>query len=158
MTIFDLGSRLLIPTIGLPGCGKTTWATELCLFLALEGLPAVRLSRDQIRKDLGIIAAGAKGVGTRSQEEAVTIEADIRTREFFHGKAAAVLIADATNLTPDSLYHLVDLARSVEASFVVKDLRTVPVEECVRRDAARTPSVGEDVIRMLARRHHLDTP
>ena len=158
MTIFDLGSRLLIPTIGLPGSGKTTRAIDLCAGLVLEGLPAVRLSRDQIRKEFGIVAHGEKGVGTRSQEDAVTIEVDIRTRAFFHGKAAAVLVADATNLTPWSLYHLVDLAREVEAGVVVKDLRTVPVEECVRRDAARTPSVGADVIRELARRHGLGTP
>lgn len=157
MTIFDLGSRLLIPTIGLPGSGKTTWATELCAGLVLEGLPAARLSRDQIRQEFGIVAPGTKGIGTRSEEDAVTIELDQRARKFFAGKAAAVLVADATNLTPWSLYHLVDLALQVEASVVVKDLRTVPVEECVRRDAARTPSVGADVIREMARRHLVGT-
>ncbi|MFE0334187.1 polynucleotide kinase, partial [Streptomyces sp. NPDC058955] len=60
---------------------------------------------------------------------------------------------DNTHLTPHIPRRLKAALAGREATFVVHDFTAVPVDECVRRDAARERSVGEEIIRVLAEKH-----
>jgi predicted kinase len=92
---------LFIP-IGIPGCGKSTWARKV-----IDN--AVIVSSDGIRKELfaSLVAANDPQVKQTANARVFTI---------FHERIAAALklgldvIADATNLTSDSRRKLRDIA------------------------------------------------
>lgn len=134
----------LIITRGLPGSGKTTIA--MSLVKAASGRMA-RVNRD----DLRAMMHGAR-VGRRWQEDQVTT-AQRAAVEALLG-AGVDVIADDTNLPERSVRGWERLARRCGAELQVIDLRkVVPVEECIRRDAARGAAggrlVGEEVIRQM---------
>jgi predicted kinase len=78
--------------------------------------------------------------------------------EGFMRQQVAVIISDDTNLHPESIPTLERLAKLHRYDFEVRDFTGVPVEECIRRDAARDRRVGPDVILEMARRYGLLAP
>ncbi len=133
----------LIVLRGLPGSGKTT--------LVLEQVNAdpdrrVRVSRDKLRETLH-----GRRLGTRTQEEQVTVAQDLLIAAYL--RAGLDVYTDATNLDPDHVTALQDLAFSCGANLGVIDLTDVPVDVCVDQDRARGKRggrmVGEAVIRQM---------
>lgn len=122
-------------TRGLPGSGKTTWAK------AQEG--AWRVNRDDIRA----MFCGPWDYRNMTAENLVTL----LQREMIQQLLSRDLhvIVDDTNLDwrhVQSLSSLATCLRSVSVDVQVKEFLHVPVEECIRRDAARANPVGSDVI------------
>ena len=73
-------------------------------------------------------------------------------RSFLSQSHVRLVIVDNTNLSERTVRDLEKVAAELGARFEVDDsLLTVDVDECIRRDAARTPSVGEVVIRRMHR-------
>jgi predicted kinase len=126
-------------TRGLPGSGKTTWARAQ--------IGAVRVNRD----DLRLMLHGTVGVGTNRTEGQVTTAHRAQIEALL--LAGVDVICDDTNLRTRVVRELLELARKCAAEVVVRDFTDVSVEECVRRDAARTAPVGEDVIRGMYSRY-----
>ncbi len=126
-------------TRGLPGAGKTTWARA-------TGLP--RVNRDDLRR---MLHGGP--VGTGQAEKRVTIVQRAMIEALL--RAGVSVVCDDTNLRRQVVRDLAALAAACGADFAVQDFTDVPVEECIRRDAARTEGehVGEAAIRRMYDRH-----
>jgi predicted kinase len=123
-------------TRGLPGSGKTTWAR------AQRG--AVRVNRDDLRRMLH-----GRWIGAGWAETQVTLVQHAAVRALLG--AGVDVICDDTNLRAQTVRALFDLAASCGAQVAVHDFTDVPLEECVRRDAARPENerVGEEAIRRM---------
>lgn len=126
---------------GLPGSGKSSYARANCGMLS----DVVRVNRDDLRKSL----FDQEGVLTFDREEFITkVQRDIAAQALNTGKS---VIVDDTNLRQKYLRAWNEFALEHGADFEVHTISTT-VEECVRRDSARERTVGEAVIRDLARK------
>lgn len=135
-------------TRGLPGSGKTVWARE-----RVEARPAgdvLRLSRDDLRR-MALPAGYHQPVETVEWRITVMHTAALRALLI----AGYDVICDDTNLCEAHLRAVVEIARWADAVVEIVDFTGVPVEECIRRDAARPARdhVGEVVIRRLHARY-----
>jgi predicted kinase len=126
---------------GLPASGKTTFARTR-LGISAPGT-IVRLNRDDLR-------ACMLRLGYRRPEYA----SEELVSEVQHGAIPNLLrrgvdvIVDDTNLRSRTVRDLAQLARKAGAEWYCVDrFLEVPVEECIKRDAARENPVGESVIR-----------
>lgn len=139
-----------MPTIhvmsGLPASGKTTAARKL---LADAKGRIRRINLDDLRAMLDDSGTGERVWSHAHEQTALAIQ-DAALREAIEGGFDAVI--DNTHLTPHIPKRLKAAALG-RATFVVHDFTGVPIEECIRRDAARPQPVGEDVIRLLDRHH-----
>ncbi|MEV6397187.1 AAA family ATPase [Streptomyces sp. NPDC051907] len=130
---------------GLPASGKTTAARRLQA--ESEGRMR-RVSLDDLRAMLDV-PAPERGRSYKHEQTVLAIQ-DAAVR-------AAVddgfdVVVDNTHLTPHIPKRL-KAAVAGQAVFVVHDFTDVPAEECVRRDAARERTVGEEIIQILADKH-----
>jgi predicted kinase len=133
-------TRLLI-TRGLPASGKTTFARKLQPHV-------VRVNRDDLRRMLHgrrHFTQRAEAQVTHAQRAAV--EALLR--------AHSDVIVDDTNLRAKTVRDWAELAARCHATFEVHDFTDVPLDECLRRDAARPEDdrVGEEGIRRMHERY-----
>ncbi|MFI7605762.1 AAA family ATPase [Micromonospora sp. NPDC049366] len=131
----------LIATRGLPASGKTSFARTL-------QPSVVRVNRDDLRRMLHgerLFTQWAEAQVTTVQR--AQVEALLRAR--------ADVCVDDTNLRARTLRDWADLAARHGAEFEVHDFTDVPLEECLRRDAARPDAerVGEAAIRRLHERY-----
>ncbi|MEH0983095.1 phosphatase domain-containing protein [Micromonospora sp. CPCC 205556] len=136
----------LIATRGLPASGKTTFARTL--------QPAVvRVNRDDLRRMLH-----GERLFTQRAEYQVTLAQRAQVEALLGARVSVCL--DDTNLRSRTLRDWADLAARHDADFVVHDFTDVPLEECLRRDAARAEEdrVGEVYIRRLHERYLADRP
>jgi predicted kinase len=132
-------------TQGLPASGKTTAALEL---VRTSDGRARRVNLDSLRLMLddndGSVRHG------RAHEDVVLAVQDATILAAVD--AGFDVVVDNTHLVPrlPSRYKRLLASRGVE--FAVIDCAGVPVEECVRRDAERAGSVGEQLIRDMHER------
>ncbi|MER7463610.1 AAA family ATPase [Streptomyces sp. NPDC097981] len=130
---------------GLPASGKTTAAR------ALQAEAAGRMRRvnlDDLRAMLDL-PDPERGRSFRHEQTVLAVQ-DAAVR-------AAVddgfdVVVDNTHLT-SRIPKRIKAAVAGRATFVVHDFTDVPLEECLRRDAARERPVGEEVIRILNEKH-----
>jgi predicted kinase len=130
---------------GLPASGKSTYAREL-----LASYPAgyaLRVNND----DLATMLFGtAFGGGEKSAQLLGKVRADLVRQAFRNGYA--LVIMDNTNLNPKAVKALEKLAESCGAEFELDNSFTsVPIRECLRRNATRENPVPEKVILEMAR-------
>jgi predicted kinase len=130
-------------TRGLPGSGKTTQAHA---WVAEDPAQRARVNRDDLR---AMLHAGL-WLGAPTERQIVAVRDAAITALL---AAGVDVVSDDTNLDERTAGDLRALAELVGAGFEVLDLRHVPVEVCVRRDAARAKPVGEGVIRGMAAKH-----
>lgn len=133
----------LTMTKGLPASGKSTWSNEQVLAAPPGHL--VRITKDQLR---AMLHAGAHSKGTESQ---IVLARDSLVSTFL--KSGVDVIVDDTNLVPFHEQRLREIAHKHQADFHVQDFCDVPLEECIKRDALRNASVGEQVIRDMYQQH-----
>ena len=136
----------LIATRGLPASGKTTFARRL-----QPGV--VRVNRDDLRRMMHgerLFTQWAEGQVTKVQR--AQVEALLAAR--------VSVCVDDTNLRSRTLRDWAELAQQYGAAFEVHDFTDVPLEECLRRDAARPEAdrVGEAAIRRLHERYLANRP
>ena len=137
-------------TRGLPASGKTTWARAR---VEEAGGRVVRVNRDDAR--LNLFGARHKTRLSHHDEQALTRIQQNAVAELL-GIGRDVIVDD-TNLVLRFARQWADLARNMGAEFVVNDdFLAVPVEECVRRNAARDDGVPERVIREMHARFRPD--
>ena len=132
-------------TRGLPGSGKTTWARTQ------RG--AVRVNRDELRR---MMHGGWRG--SAWAERQVTIAQHAAVRALL--TEGVDVICDDTNLRPSMVRALLHLAAAAGADVRVRDFTDVPVEVCLRRDAARPAGerVGGAAIRAMWDRYLAGRP
>jgi predicted kinase len=123
----------LYMTRGLPASGKSTWSRQ-----RVRELEGVRVNKDELRLMLH------DGVWSKANEAAVLgIRNHIVTAALKLGQS---VIVDDTNFAPLHEIALRALAASARAEFEIVDFTSVPLETCLKRDAARAASVGPKVI------------
>lgn len=131
-------------TAGLPGSGKSTYARQLVQ--ASKGRVR-RVNLDDLRMMLdrndGSVRMGKdhEEVVAKIQDAAILTAVD----------AGQDVVIDNTHLSNRLPKRYKDLLAGRKAVFEVADFTDVPVEECIRRDAARERTVGEAVIRRMAK-------
>lgn len=137
----------LVITRGIPGSGKTTLAKA---WVAEAPDRRGRVNRDDLRDMLH----GCR-LGTIEQEQAVTALQQAAVRALL--AAGMSVVCDDTNLVTKFARQFATVAAELGAEFEVWDLTEVPLDECLRRDAARAAAgqraVGADVIRTMWDRH-----
>jgi hypothetical protein len=138
----------MTPTIhltrGLPASGKTTRALEL---VAASGGRMRRVNLDDLRAMLD--PGTPRERKSRAHEDTVLAVQDAAVLAAIDG--GFDIVCDNTHLVaniPNRIKRIV----AGRARFVVHDFTDVPVEECIRRDAARPNPVGEETIRSMAKR------
>jgi predicted kinase len=129
-------------TRGLPGSGKTFYAEA---WVREDIAHRARVNRDDLR---AMMHAGAHKGG---ETEVQVIAARDGMIDYLLGLGVSV-ICDETCLPDETVDDLWELAAQRGAKFTVKDLRGVPLEVCIRRDATRERTVGEAVIRQYHKR------
>lgn len=137
-----------MPTIhltrGLPASGKTTLAREL---VAASNGRMRRVNLDEIRAMLDFNTTGAR-LGRDHEETVLAIQ----------DAAVLAAIRDGFDVVCDNTFLVSRLPNRLkrvvagQARFALHDFLDVPIEECIRRDAARDRSVGEESIRSMAKR------
>jgi predicted kinase len=140
-------SGKLIMCKGLPGSGKSTWASkEHARLVTTHNLCAI-VTKDDIRNELN-----QKDWNYEVEKEVLRIR-DKRISEIL-SKGGLVISAD-TNLAPKHEATLRSLAKKYKADFEVKEFLDVPIEVCIARDLKRrlepdSHYVGEKVILEMA--------
>lgn len=138
--------RKLIICRGIQGSGKSTWAKQWC---HEDPEHRVRFNNDDVRNMLG-------DYWVPSREKLVT-EAKANMITFALIKGYDVVV-DNMNLNPKEDAWIRTLCENIEKDTGIhvnteyKDFWT-PVEECIRRDAARPNPIGEKVIKETWRRY-----
>jgi predicted kinase len=132
-------------TRGLPASGKTTAALKL---VADSGGRTRRVNLDALRLMLDDNDGSVRN--TREHEEVVLQVQDAAILAAVDAGFDAVL--DNTHLVPRLPNRYKKLLATRDITFAVADFTDVPVEECIRRDAARDRPVGEALIRDMAKR------
>lgn len=138
-----------MPTIhltqGLPASGKTTAALELVRTssgrVRRVNLDSLRLMFDDNDGSVRH-GRGHEDVVLAAQDAAILAAID----------AGFDVVVDNTHLVPRLPNRYKRLLASRDVEFAVIDCTQVSVEECVRRDAARSGSVGEQLIRSMHER------
>ncbi|MEU3693612.1 AAA family ATPase [Streptomyces narbonensis] len=131
---------------GLPASGKTTAARALQA--EAEGRVR-RVNLDDLRTMLDV-PAPERGRSHAHERTVLDIQ-DAAVRSAVDDGFDVVV--DNTHLTPHIPKRLKAAVTGRPVTFVVHDFTGVPVDECVRRDAARERPVGEEIIRILADKH-----
>lgn len=127
-------SKLTI-CVGLPGSGKSSWAEEQ---VKNGDGKVVRVNRDDLRVMLHAnIWSGGREKATVAVRDAA-IEAAL--------KAGFDVICDDTNLDPRVQGDLTRIAIGCGAEHATKSFTDVPLKTCIKRDAARSRTVGRKVI------------
>jgi predicted kinase len=123
----------LVMTIGLPGCGKSTWA-----------LQEVERGKGRVKRvnkdDLRTMVDG--GRWSRQNEKQIIKIQDRLVRGFLED--GFNVIVDNTGFGWDK--HFCALASEMRVQYEVQDFTDVPLEVCIARDLTRLNSVGKDVI------------
>jgi len=133
----------LLITRGLPGCGKTYFASA---WVAENPESRARVNRDDLRS---MVHDGAwiKGV----TEPRILVARDALVSALL--KRGVSVVVDDTNLPQRTARDLAKLAKRAGAELRVVDFTHVPIETCIDRDAQRDRSVGEKVIRGMHMRY-----
>lgn len=133
----------LVITRGLPGSGKDTFALK---WVKEKPENRLRVNRDMIREQLyGEFVIGHEREKVVTHVQTAMIEAGLR-----EGKN--VIISD-TNLRAATVKDWMKIAKKFSADFKVIDIDT-PLEECIRRNAARAAAGGREVPERVIRDFH----
>jgi predicted kinase len=133
----------LTMTRGLPGSGKSTWATGRVRDAAPGSV--VRISKDMLRT---MLHADIHAKGTEPQVLAAR-DALIAT----YLASGVSVIVDDTNLVAHHETTLRSIAARHQVPFHIEDFTHVPLDECLRRNASRVAPVPEHVIRDMYTKH-----
>lgn len=151
--------KKLILTRGIPGSGKSTWAKA---WVAESPETRIRLNWDDMRNMLG-----PYWVPSREPINKYMLWAALNTAAY--NDAPYDVVIDNMNLNPKdwaqyqdwvTTFNLSQHAESIDVQYALeyKDF-FIPLDECIRRDAARPNPIGEKTIRDIWRRykHYIQT-
>lgn len=133
----------LIILMGLPGCGKSTYAAWL-------------LSRDYPYSENGVVIHSSDEIREELFGDAGSQEDNGRVFELMHKRTredlrkGKTVIYDATNISRKARKAAINLAS--EEDKVEGHIVWAPINICIERDKKRTRTVGEAVIDKMVRR------
>lgn len=134
---------------GLPASGKTTWALA---WVSADREHRARVNRDDLRvmTDDGVFIPDVT-------EPRITLIALASVRALL--RQGISVVSDDTNLHPEVLAELQATGEGEGAHVRVQDFTHVPLEECLRRNAARVkhPAVPDEAILRMHDRYLTET-
>lgn len=119
---------------GLPASGKTTWAVQK---VVLSGGSTKRVNKDDLREMID------GGQYSKQNEKNILSVRDALVHQWL--SEGFDVIVDDTNLAPKHEETMREIANHHGAEFEIKTF-SLPLAECMRRDALREHPVGEKVI------------
>lgn len=138
--------QVIIPR-GIPGSGKTTWVKEQ-LAQHAPGT-AVRLSNDDLSAMLFSQAWGDFFSSDIVRDMFAKLRV-VMLETLLQQDGVTHVYVDNTNLAMKTVRSLEKVSQQYDAEVVIFDnFLTVPVEECIARDALRERPVGESIIRKM---------
>jgi predicted kinase len=138
--------KVIIPR-GIPGAGKTTWVKNN-LASHTPGT-AVRISNDDLSAMLFAQPWGAFFSSDTIRETLGNLRLSM-LETFLKQDGIEVIYIDNTNLAMKTVRSLEKLAHQYCAEVIINDdFLSVPIEECIERDAKRPSPVGENIIRKM---------
>lgn len=149
-------TQTLTITRGLPGCGKTTFATTM----VEEDENTWRVNMDTLREMLwpGSHQDYSSSRSSRRDRIVVMMRDTLILDLLEEGYS---VVCDDTNLSDFTVNHLSSLAAIAGVDFVVHDMRDIDAFTCIARDRMRGATrlrgrrVGVDVIMDMAVRNGL---
>ena len=126
--------------VGIPGCGKSTYAKNRLDYFKEDCVKI--FSSDEIRQELW--------GDENCQQEPYKVFNLMHERVLDALKNGYDVIYDATNLTRKSRRGIMSLLPTYVKTECV--IVWAPIEDCIKRDAERARSVGEEVIMTMCRR------
>ena len=132
----------LIIMIGIPGCGKSTYAQ------AMEDANTVVISSDIIRKEL----LGDEQDQNNNALVFSTLYA--KSREFL--KKGKDVVIDATNINTFERKRVLDNFKDLNIKRIALVIDT-DIKICIERDSLRARHVGEDIILGYANKYEAPT-
>jgi predicted kinase len=137
--------KTFVMTKGLPGSGKSTWATAEVLQWPAGG--AVRVNQDSLR----IMLHADRFEGRRTED--ITRDTKNLLVDAYMKRVIPIIISDDTNFSKSAEDKFRELALNNGYEFKIKDFTHVPVETCIKNDLKRLASVGEQVIRKMHKKY-----
>lgn len=131
----------LIVLVGIPGAGKTRWATEYMKYTN----NAIHLASDSIRNEL-LWGAGELEAHSPKNNDKVFNTMLERTKSYLQAKTD--VIYDATNLNKKRRIHLLNCLRGIECKKKCVCIIT-DYDQCVKSNSKRETKVPEAVIRKM---------
>jgi len=131
----------IILTVGLPGCGKTTWAKQF-----IKKNPRfIRLNRDDLRRSIFPDDDEPNGYKFSKEKEDIVSFVQFSTAKEAINRGFSVIVDD-TNLNPKTFNKWNDLATSEKVLLKKHDMTDIPLKVTLRRNQMRRYSVPENVI------------
>lgn len=116
---------------GLPGSGKSTWCTEHPEY--------IKVSKDDIREQFGLVEPGKKGIGSPEQE-AVVRNTQLQAVLSLIGEGKSVVIDD-TNILSGTRKFWINKIRQTDPEYRVNLVVVyTPPEICIGRRDGQIPS------------------
>lgn len=124
--------QCMILTIGVPGCGKSTWAGKLCA----RKTQFVEVNRDKLRRSIGKFSPNEKIQSTKELEGRVT---SAHRMEIFNAlsNGHSVVVSD-TNINPDTRADLERVAKDFQVPIFYKHFKeSTDYDVLMHRNATR---------------------
>lgn len=128
----------MILSVGIPGCGKSTWATRL---KAEDPENVVVIERDQTRTHLFGEKYHRGNFPAKSESQVTRVNDELIRKGLREGKT--VIVSD-TNINPRNVQTLAKTARTYGADLSFEHFDVDP-QECKRRNRARGAAGGREV-------------
>ncbi len=132
----------LIVLVGIPGCGKSTYAQSL------KNEDTIVLSSDLIRKELFN--------DEQNQGKNTLVFDTLFDRAVENLRKGRNVVIDATNIIKNDRAKLLDNFKDLNILRKAIVIHT-PIEICIERDLNRTRNVGEEVILRMANDFEMPT-
>lgn len=141
-------SAPLILTVGIPGSGKSTWASSLAAQKAAQNQHYLVISTDGIRADLyGDEAIQGEWIEIR---RSLISQLKAARQAIAQGHTTAV-IYDATNAARRQRREFVQAARGCGYGPLIAAWMDTPLEVCLQRNAERSRQVPPHIIEKMYR-------
>lgn len=129
----------LIITRGLPASGKTTYGFEV----AKDSKGYVVVDNDFIRQALYKDKLGISNVSNLNEQELVIVYIASYRLVKMYLKNGISVVQTNTNLREDEVEKWRALAKEMNVTFEIKDLRNVPIKLCKQRNIERYNQIGK---------------
>lgn len=137
--------------VGIPGCGKSTWANKEVNYLEADGIHAVIISRDAVRHSF--VGDANPNSGAYFNREKEVFNAFIT--EINEALEAGIdhVFVDATHISQQSRAKLLGRLRPDPSTDLVFEVMECSLETCLARNATRTgfARVPDSAIRNMAK-------
>lgn len=136
--------------VGIPGCGKSTWANKEMMLLEAEGFTVAVISRDEVRKSfIGENVPNSKAYFSRERN---VFDKFINEINDAMEIGIDYVFVDATHISPESRAKLLGRLRPDPSTELVFEVMDCGIETCLNRNSNRTgfARVPDAAIRNMA--------